>query len=145
MIADRAEGAVLLALAAIYWREAYRVPPYGISDPLGPSGFPCLLAAALGITGLVLVLRPTAGAPPPVTARRRVVTLFALLALYAALFGVAGFFAATTLFLAAAIVLLAPSWRWRVPVLAVALTIALWLLFVKILGVEVPVSPLGIL
>lgn len=54
---DRIAGAIFLALAIWYWIEAgsYAVR---FGDPAGPSFFPRLVAAPMGLFALFLILRP---------------------------------------------------------------------------------------
>lgn len=60
------------------------------------------------------------------------------------LFERAGFTVSTTLFLSASIALFAPRWGWRIPLVALALTAMLYLLFAVGMGVLLPPGPLGI-
>ncbi|MBI2868071.1 MAG: tripartite tricarboxylate transporter TctB family protein [Chloroflexi bacterium] len=134
---------MLLALAAAFWRGAYRMPAYGITDPVGPAGFPILLAGALGLTAGVLIVRPRAEERAQRGRPLHMVIVFGLLTGYILLFERLGFLLSTVLFLSSSIALFAPGWRWRVPLFAIVLTSLLQLLFGYALGISLPSGLLG--
>lgn len=139
---DRVEGLALLAFAVACWRGAYRVPPYGVSDPVGPTGFPIVLAAALGVAAAALIIQPSAQEARQQGRPVQIAVVFGLLGLYILLFERAGFALSTFLFLSTSIALFAPRWGWRIPIFAALLTGTLQLLFANGLGVALPPGPL---
>ena len=50
-------GAVLLAFAVIYWREADKIRISPLDGPVGASGLPKTLAWGLGILAVILIVR----------------------------------------------------------------------------------------
>lgn len=145
MTRGRLEGLVLLALALGYWRWAHRIPPFGVSDPVGPIAFPTLLAAALAAAGILLIVTREEPEPAPTRAGRplQVTLVFALLVVYAVLFTRAGFLLATFLFLSGTIALFAPAWHWRIPIYAALVTGLILVLFRWGLGVMLPPGVFG--
>lgn len=143
MSRGRLEGVILLALALGYWRWAHRIPPFGVRDPVGPTAFPTLLAAALAVAGILLLVTPEEPAPTKAGRPLQVTLVFVLLVVYAMLFTRAGFLLATFLFLSGTIALFAPTWRWRIPVYAALMTGLLLVLFRWGLGVTLPPGVFG--
>lgn len=140
----RLEGLSLLVLAFGYWRWAYRVPPFGVRDPVGPSAFPALLALVMAVAAVMLLLRPVEGEARVNGRPVQVIAIFTLLGLYALVFERLGFVASTVLFLSGTIALFAPAWRWRIPLYASLLTVALHVLFRWALGVSLPPGLIGL-
>lgn len=148
--AEIAYVALILALAAIVWREAGRLPPAPY-DPLGPKAFPIWVSYALAGLGLAMILRMLLGGTLGHAAqsmvvglgdaegahRRRpataLVTLVLAFAYAAALsFRGIGFLPATAAYLFLAGMALSPLTRRRagiMAVFAVAAAFALDLLF----------------
>lgn len=95
---DRILGVVCVGIAlAMAWASRAYVADYSY-EPLGPRAFPMLLALGMGLSGLWLVLRPTAGscAYQGVPWKAAALCAGAVLA-YAAVFQWLGFALATTL------------------------------------------------
>lgn len=140
--AEIAYIALILALAAIVWREANRLPaaPY---DPLGPKAFPIWVSYALAGLGLAMVLQLLLGRSLGHAAqsmvvgledaagayRRRpwtaVLTLALAFAYAAALsFRSVGFLPATAIYLFLAGMTLSPLTRRRAAIVAVFAAVA---------------------
>lgn len=64
-MSDRIVGIALFMLAVGYGLEARGFHSGIMTDPLGPSAFPKLLAVALGISSIYLIVRPDSGAQWP--------------------------------------------------------------------------------
>lgn len=141
---DRVVGVVLMALGAATASEATTFDVGFMTDPVGPKALPMLVGAILVAAGLVALARPHAvvGLPGRRTTLRMAAATAAFL-LYAATLPALGFFTATTL------VVTALSLLYRGPVLpsvaaAAALSAGLWLLFVELLSLPLPVGDLWI-
>ncbi len=141
---DRLVGAALIVFGAAVGLEATTFDVAFMTDPVGPKALPVLVAASLAAAGLVAVLRPQAVVDipeGPILLRMAGATV-AFLA-YAAALPVLGFFTATTL------VVTALSLLYRGPLLpslaaAALLSAGLWLLFVRLLTLPLPVGDLWI-
>lgn len=149
---DTIAGLLLLALAVAYGVGAQRIPDSSLSDAVGASGLPNLLAVALGILAVVLVGKgvlasrrmaevvvPDADDEPPAGLLRALgfvligigYMIVAPLTGYA--FGIALLVIAVALYERA---------RLSPLLLAVAAGggLGFWLIFVKLLGTEQPIS-----
>jgi putative tricarboxylic transport membrane protein len=130
-----------------------------LQQDVGPEVFPQLIAGALIVLGALLAVgpwlrravgwpaRPRSSegdleGPPDVPA---IVAVLVGLALYTVLYERVGFLLSTVLFMAGEIVVLEVDrrrWPWALPAVLL-LPVALYLLFVKLLGVTLPVGILG--
>jgi putative tricarboxylic transport membrane protein len=152
---DRIIGALTLVLAAVYLYATAQIPTLEIGDPLGPKAFPELLGIALILSAILLFIEtlkrdktpvPAAAANAPRENLRYVWMIGGVVvwtALYFAVFDRVGYLVSTTVYL---LVLTAVFHRGKW--LANTLTSVLWavgsyVLFVKILGVVLPVGILG--
>lgn len=138
----RIAGAVACVTALAVFLEAGTFAVGFVTDPVGPRGFPYLVSLVLGTGGLWILLRPDG---EPVWPGRRALGRSAAVAGsflgYAALLPVAGFFVATTV----EMVLLSVLFGGR-PVKSLlasaAFATGLWILFVRLLGLSLPVGSL---
>jgi putative tricarboxylic transport membrane protein len=158
MVWDRVVGLAVVALGIAYWRAASALPKPLLQQDVGPEVFPQLIAAALIGLGAVLAVGPLVAAVLGWPVRRpastpfaprvdatAIVLLFAGLAAYTWLFERLGFILASVLFMAFEIAVLEVErrrWPWALPAV-VLLPLALYLLFVKVLGVTLPAGILG--
>lgn len=153
MLADRVIFVCIIVLAGVYFWGTAKIPSLDIGDPLGPKAFPRLLGVGLLITaGLLLaeMLRDRSRARGQASAREAeaatgdgsrshlwvIAGVTAWTAGYFAVFERLGYIVATTVFLLALM-----AWfnrgRWVANVLtSVLFTVGSWILFVKILGVN---------
>jgi putative tricarboxylic transport membrane protein len=148
--ADRILGIALIVLAAFYYWLSFDIEIGFASDRIGPQAFPRGLAVLLGIASLALVARSfgrgASASGPAATEGERLDRLYwtlGLLLVYLIAMPRVGFLLATPPFLAA-FTLLYGYRRW-VPLVATALgtTIALHLVFARLLGVRLPTGVLG--
>ena len=145
MSVRRLTGAVLLAAGGAIAVEGFTFAVAFMTDPVGPKALPWLVAVMLAVPGVIVLLRP--GEEPDLPDRDAVVRMAgAILAflVYAAALPFLGFFTSTTLVMTALALL------YRGPPLAsvaasAALSGGLWLLFVRILSLPLPVGELWIL
>lgn len=140
MTADRALGFALVLVGALAAWSAQSLEVAFAADPLGPRGFPTVVAGVLAACGALLVLRPSTagferperlGAPP---------LLVAAMVAYALLLEPSGFLAATAGFAACVALLFGARAPAAVAVGAVT-SLALWLLFDKLLDLPLPRGP----
>ncbi|MDP3809783.1 MAG: tripartite tricarboxylate transporter TctB family protein [Hydrogenophaga sp.] len=144
-MSDRVLGAVcVVASAAMAWAAQDYAAAISY-EPVGPRAFPLLLASGLGLSGLWLVLRPTAGAEAfrGVPWKPTALCAAAVLA-YALLFQWLGFTLATALMALPVGMAFGGSWKQSLAGGA-ALGVVLYLLFDKVLDVVLPTGPLAAL
>lgn len=141
---DRVIG-VVLALAGVGLAvEATTFDVSFMTDPVGPKALPFLVATMLVASGLVAVARPRPDVPlPPADIAIRIGAAVVVFFIYAAALPWLGFFLSTTL------VVTALSLLYRGPLLpsaaaAAVLAGGLWLLFVRLLSLPLPVGELWI-
>jgi putative tricarboxylic transport membrane protein len=151
MTIDRIIAAATILLAAVYLYATAQIPTLEIGDPLGPKAFPILLGIALIAAAILLFFETLKkSAEPGETAPRESVRHLWLIggvalwtAFYFGVFDRAGYLVATAVYL---IVLTAVfnAGKWLANVLtSVFFALGSYVLFVKILGVALPVGLLG--
>ena len=144
---DRAAIAVavlLLAAAGVIAWDASRIEVTSVYG-LGPEAMPTVVAAGLALLGLGHLVTAFRGAPPPRDAVDLTAVLLILGGLAALMIVIAaggGFIVATALLFAAT----ATAFGRRAPVTDLAIGLALgtvvYLLFVKLLSLSLPMGPL---
>ncbi len=144
-MSDRVLGAVcVVASAAMAWAAQDYAAAISY-EPVGPRAFPLLLASGLGLCGLWLVLRPTAGTETFRGVPWKPTALCAVAVLgYALLFQWLGFTLATALMSLPMGVAFGGSWKQALAGGA-SLGLALYLLFDRVLDVVLPTGPLALL
>lgn len=145
MSQDRILGAALIVAGVALAAEATTFDVGFLTDPVGPKALPFLVAAMVFGAGVVAVARPRPDATlPGGPVALRITGAVAAFLLYAAALPWIGFFLATTLVVTALSLLyrgpLAPS-----AAAAAVLSGGLWLLFVRVLSLPLPVGELWIL
>ena len=144
-MSDRLLGAVcVVASAAMAWAAQDYAAAISY-EPVGPRAFPLLLAVGLGLSGLWLVLRPSAGFEAFQGVPWKATALCAAAVLvYALLFQWLGFALATALMALPVGMAFGGSWRQSLAGGA-GLGLVLFLLFDKVLDVVLPTGPLSAL
>lgn len=144
-MSDRALGAVcVVASAAMAWAAQDYAAAISY-EPVGPRAFPLLLASGLGLSGLWLMWRPSAGAEAFRSLPWKSTALCAAAVLcYALLFQLLGFALATALMALPVGTAFGGSWKQTLAG-GVGLGLALYLLFDKVLEVTLPAGPFGAL
>lgn len=138
----RVAGGVLVAVGAAVGVEATTFDVRFLTDPVGPKALPLLVAVMLVVAGVHQTLRPdhAAGWPP-----RRVLGMLgaatAAFLAYPLALDFLGFWLSTTLVVAALSHLYGAPPRRGVPA-AGLLAGALWLLFVELLALPLPIGSL---
>lgn len=140
-------GFVALALAIAYYAAAAELPESFLSDGVGADGLPKLLAVALGVLGFFAGLRAVLARKAPAgasaegggfAAHARGLGMMALGAAYAALTPALGYMAGTSVFLFVVAVYSGQRPTLRLAAISIAGGLALWIVFVKLLGVAMP-------
>jgi len=144
-MSDRVLGAVcVVASAAMAWAAQDYAAAISY-EPVGPRAFPLLLASGLGLCGLWLVLRPSAGAEAFHGVPWKPTALCAAAVLvYALLFQWLGFTLATALMAVPVGMAFGGTWK-QARTGGGALGLLLYLLFDKVLDVVLPAGPLAAL
>ena len=142
-MSDRVFGGLGLALAAFYIWQATQVQLSFISDPVGPKTFPIIIGLVLGVSSLVIALKPDEKPHwPPLARLAELGVAVAVLVLYAYALPVVGFVIATAL--ASAFL----SWRLgTTPLQAIlagaATSVGIYVVFRLVLGLSLAEGPLG--
>ena len=143
MRSDLIAGVGTFVLGAVIAVEARRIPDGG-TDGIGPGTFPFALGVIIALCGAALLLGALKAPPAEAghdSVRWPVVwTAFALLVAYAFALAYLGFLLATILLVPALLVLLGPRDIRRVSLSAVAVSGAVFVIFGKLLGVDLPVG-----
>ncbi len=140
---DRLFGAIGLALAAFFIWQATTIQLSFISDPVGPKAFPIIIGVVLGLSSLVILLRPDAAPHWPALGRlAEIAGAVVALTLYALALPAVGFIIATAL--ASAYL----SWRLgtdplRAALVGVLISIGIYIVFHLILGLSLAEGPFG--
>jgi putative tricarboxylic transport membrane protein len=139
MSADRALGFLLVALGALaIWSAQSLEVPFA-ADPLGPRGFPTVVAGVMAACGALLALRPAGTFERPERLSAPPLLVAAMVA-YALLLEPSGFLAATA-GLAACVALLFGARALPAVAVGAATSVALWLLFDRLLDLPLPKGP----
>lgn len=151
MLTDRIIGAFMLLLAAVYLYATAQIPTLEIGDPLGPKAFPILLGIALIVAAILLIIETLKKSREPRAEVPREnlrhlwfiggVTLWT--ALYFGVFDRVGYLVATVIYLLVLMAVFNPG-KWLANALtSVLFAVGSYVLFVKILGVVLPVGILS--
>ena len=144
MTTERVAGAILVALGLAVGLEAMTFDVAFMTDPVGPKALPLLVAGIFLASGAATVAGSRRGpALPTGPILVRMVAAVAAFLLYAAALPWLGFFLSTTL----VVTVLALLYRGppvRAVVSAALLSAGLWLLFVRLLSLPLPVGDLWI-
>lgn len=144
MSPDRVIGAGLTLLGVGAALEASTFDVAFITDPVGPKALPYLVAGVLTLGGVVTLARPREQVPLPTRpALWRMIGAVAVFLVYALVLPGVGFFVSTTLVVTGLALLyggpLLPSLTS-----AAILSGMLWILFVEILSLPLPIGELWI-
>jgi putative tricarboxylic transport membrane protein len=146
----RGRGDVVLGLgsvafAALYGTIAAQIPQSLLSDAVGATGFPNVLAIALALSGSLLILRAvkrTSGRGEPVAwpAHVRAAGLLSILVAYIVLAPVAGYPLALAVLIGAVAAYAGARRPLSILVTSAAGGLLFWLAFAKLLGVAMPLG-----
>jgi len=141
---DRIAGGVLALIGLATGMEATTFDVAFMTDPVGPKALPALVAVILFSAGAGVFTRPRIRVelPPAATARRMALAGLAFLA-YGLLLPWLGFFLSTSL-VVTVLGLLFGGPRRGSTIAGVSLAATLWLLFVVLLSLPLPIGDLWI-
>lgn len=143
-MSDRIFGVVGLLLAIGFALAALNIEESFLSDAVGPSGFPLIVAAVLALSSIVIVVKPDRAPHWPSLGRlAELLAAVVVMVLYAELLPTLGFVIATA-FAAAYL-----SWRLGSGILASILTgigssVGIYVIFHLIFGLSLARGPLGL-
>jgi putative tricarboxylic transport membrane protein len=134
-----------IALAAVYWAIAARIPESLLSDSVGATGFPSAIALALAITGALLALRSARdriGNAGPIAWREhaRAAGLLAILAAYVMVMPLAGYPVTLAVLVGAVAAYAGARGAVSLIVTSALAGVLFWLAFAKLLGVAMPLG-----
>lgn len=142
-MSDRIFGVFGLLLAIGFAFAALAIEESFLSDAVGPKAFPLIIAVVLGLSSIVIALRPDAAPEWPTLARlAEIAAAVVVMILYAELLPEIGFVIAT--FFAAAYL----TWRLGSGLLASLATglgtsLGIYVIFHLVLGLSLARGPLG--
>lgn len=142
-MSDRIFGLVGALLAIGYAFAAMQIEESFLSDVVGPKAFPLIIATVLGISSLVIALRPDASPVwPPLNRLAEIFAAVVVMILYAELLPEIGFIIATA-FAAAYL-----AWRLGSSVLESILvglgtSVGIYAIFHLVLGLSLARGPFG--
>ena len=142
-MSDRIFGLVGALLAIGYAFAAMQIEESFLSDVVGPKAFPLIIATVLGISSLVIALRPDASPVwPPLNRLAEIFAAVVVMILYAELLPEIGFIIATA-FAAAYL-----AWRLGSSVLesvlvGIGTSVGIYALFHLVLGLSLARGPFG--
>ena len=142
-MSDRIFGIVGIILSIAFAMSAFAIQESFLSDAVGPKAFPLIIATILGVSSLVIAIKPDPEPHwPPFARMAEVFAAIVVLALYAQMLPVIGFVIATAI--AAAYL----SWRLGSSVVASVLTgvgtsVGIYAIFHLVLGLSLAKGPLG--
>lgn len=138
--------AILLVVAGLVFIGAWRLPDTATADLVGPKMYPGALAILLAfLSGLLLM-----GAAPPhgdnegiklAGIARRFIPLVLFSTLYVLALPLLGFMIATAALLMACFYLLGERRHWLIFLIAASCTLATYLLFATLLGIQLSAFP----
>lgn len=142
-MSDRIFGLVGALLAIGYAFAAMQIEESFLSDVVGPKAFPLIIATVLGISSLVIALRPDASPVwPPLNRLAEIFAAVVVMILYAELLPEIGFIIATA-FAAAYL-----AWRLGSSVLesvlvGIGTSVGIYAIFHLVLGLSLARGPFG--
>ncbi|MCO6382637.1 MAG: tripartite tricarboxylate transporter TctB family protein [Vannielia sp.] len=143
-MSDRIFGGFGVLLAVFYAWAALQTEESFLSDAVGPKAFPIIIAVILGISSLVIALRPDPEPVwPPLARLAEIGAAVVVMVLYAQFLPEIGFIIATAL---AAMYL---TWRLGSPILQSVLigaltSLAIYFIFHAVLGLSLARGPLDV-
>ena len=142
-MSDRIFGGVGFALAVFFIWQATRIELSFISDPVGPAKFPIIIGVVLGLSSLIILLKPdSAPAWPAIGRLVEIAISTGVMVAYALALPEVGFVIATAV--AAAFL----TWRlgtgplWSL-VVGVLTSVGIYVIFHLVLGLSLAKGPLG--
>ena len=142
-MSDRIFGSLVLLLAGLMFWATTLIEESFIQDPLGPKGFPFVIATVMALSGLVMLFKPDAEPEwPGLIKLAELAATIGVMIAYAQLLPIAGFIV-STIFATAFL-----SWRLgaslkQLSMGSVVTAIGLFVLFQYVLGLNLAKGPWG--
>jgi putative tricarboxylic transport membrane protein len=148
-------GIITIVFGIAYTLMAYNLPKAAIGNPMAPAIFPLILGVIMSILGVCLFVSEVRkhetemkreGQPESPKGLKRetkliILTCTAAVA-YALLFGKIGYVLSTSLFMGILLFALNGKLKWKSNiVIAVGFSVAIYLIFQKLLNIPLPVIP----
>lgn len=148
-------GIIVTVFGMIYGWMALRLPRAAYGDPLAPAIFPILLGIALVICGIILTVTEgrNPGAPTmdkkPLKGHglshdtKLIIYTCAVTLIYAVIFNPLGYVLATLFFMNAMLFALNGKEQWKTNlVVSASFSVGIYLIFMKALGISLPMMPI---
>jgi putative tricarboxylic transport membrane protein len=138
-------GLALMALAGGYYMAALGIHQSLLSDVVGAAGIPKLLAALLGLCGVLMVVRSQLGQAMRITPRvpARSIGLLALFAAHILLLPIVGYPVALAALVASVALLAGERATPRLAIISIAAGAGFWWVFAGLLGISMPAGLLA--
>ncbi|TYB81092.1 tripartite tricarboxylate transporter TctB family protein [Maritimibacter fusiformis] len=142
-MSDRIFGAVGLLLALFYAWATLQIEESFMSDAVGPKTFPLGIAAILGLSSIVIFLKPDDEPQwPPLARLAEIAAAVVVMILYAEFLPIAGFVIATA-FAAAYLTWRLGSSPLQSVIIGVGTSLGIYVIFHLVLGLSLARGPLG--
>lgn len=146
-------GIAAVILGAIYSIGAYLLPRASIGDPMAPVRYPLGLGIAMIIFGIILYLKEIKKGPlvtktndkkEGISHSTKLITITCVAGVvYALLFEHIGYVLSTIIFMLSILFALNGKAKWKLNVLvAVIFSVGVYVIFVKLLAIPLPVIPI---
>lgn len=142
-MSDRIFGVFGMLLAIGYVFAAFAIEESFLSDAVGPKAFPLIIAAILGVSSLIITLRPDAEPHWPALGRlAEIAGAVVVMILYAQALPVAGFVLATA-FAAAYLAWRLGSGPLESVLTGIGTSVGIYVIFHLVLGLSLAKGPWG--
>lgn len=142
-LTDRTLGFITLLVAIFLTIYGYDLEAPFSYEPIGPKAFPLIIAFALGLCGIILIIKGgNPITPNPKGANIRIFIMLVFIAIYAFTFQWLGFVISTIIMVTLVGHLFGAKW-WHATCAGIVIGIGFFVLFDKLLDVILPVGILG--
>lgn len=142
-MSDRIFGSAVVLLSLLMAWATQLIEESFIQDPLGPKAFPTVIAAVMGLSGLVMIFKPDADPHwPRLTKLAELVATLGVLIAYAQLLPLAGFVLSTSVASAFLCWRLGATARQSV-IGGVLIALGIYVIFQHVLGLNLAKGPWG--
>ena len=141
--ADRIAGAALVLAALGVGLEATTFDVAFLTDPVGPKALPLVVAVMLAVGGIRTLAKPRSVELPDRPTSIRMGAAVCVFLAYAGCLPWLGFFVSTTLVVSGLAMLFGGHWKGGLTT-GLTLSAGLWLLFVYVLALPLPVGALWV-
>ena len=140
---DRIFGAATIALSLLMWWATGLIEESFIQDPLGPKAFPLVIAGVMGVSGLIMILKPDAEPHwPSLVKSAELVATVGVFIVYAQTLPLVGFVLSTAVASAFLVWRLGGTARQSL-IGGAVIAIGIYALFQHVLGLNLAKGPWG--